>query len=186
MVPLLQPDLTPASLHDDRLGQSLDALCAAHLNRVFGAMALTPTVCLGVTSSVAYTYGYDNGRIGPTRCALIDGARGDRWRRCQGGSTPPAGARSAHSGLAVGSRRASTADPGGFPRSKTTRRSASTPCDDASRARCALGTRPSRMAKISERIVLRQGAPPPLFTLHLEFHGAFAHTDHPWKTSWQG
>jgi len=23
-------------------------------------------------------------------------------------------------------------------------------------------------------------------TLHLEFHGAFAHTDHPWKTSWQG
>jgi len=40
MVPLLQPDLTPASLHDDRLGQSLDALCAAHLNRVFGAMAL--------------------------------------------------------------------------------------------------------------------------------------------------
>ena len=41
----------------------------------------------------------------------------------------------------------------------------------------------ARMAKISERIVLRQGTPPPLFTLHLEFHGAFAHTDHPWKTS---
>src|SRR5262249_52711365 len=80
----------------------------------------TPTVCLGVTSSVAYTYGYDNGRIGLTRCAVIAGARGDRWSRCQGGSTPPAGARSAHSGLAVGSRRASTADPGGFPRSKTT------------------------------------------------------------------
>src|SRR5262245_15206987 len=107
------------------------------------ASVIKPTVCLGVTSSVAYTYGYDDGRIGPTRCALIDGARGDRWSRCQGGSTPPAGARSAHSGLAVGSRPASTADPGGFPRSKTTRRSASTPCDDASRARCALGTRPS-------------------------------------------
>src|SRR5499427_1864707 len=43
-----------------------------------------PTVCPGVTSSVAYTYGYDDGRIGPTRCALIDSARGDRWRRCQG------------------------------------------------------------------------------------------------------
>src|SRR5262244_2648182 len=90
-----------------------------------------PTVCLGVTSSVAYTYGYGDGRIGPTRCALIDGARGDRWRRCQGGSTPPAGARSARSGLAAGLRRASTVDPGGFPRSRTTRQSASTPCDDA-------------------------------------------------------
>src|SRR5262249_56154231 len=98
---------------------------------------------LGVTSSVAYTYGYDNGRIGPTRCALIDGARGDRWRRCQGGSTPPAGARSAHSGLAGGSRRASTADPGGFPRSKTTRRSASTPCHHTNLTTSAPDTRPS-------------------------------------------
>lgn len=32
-----------------------------------------PTVCLGVTSAMAYTYGYGDGRIGPTRCALIDG-----------------------------------------------------------------------------------------------------------------
>jgi len=40
MVPLLQPDLTHASLHDYRLGQILDALFAAHLNRVFGAIAL--------------------------------------------------------------------------------------------------------------------------------------------------
>jgi transposase len=40
MVPLLQPGLTHTSLHDYRLGQSLDALCAAHLNRVFGAIAL--------------------------------------------------------------------------------------------------------------------------------------------------
>jgi transposase len=40
MVPLLQPGLTRASLHDDRLGQILEALCAAHLNRVLGAMAL--------------------------------------------------------------------------------------------------------------------------------------------------
>src|SRR5262245_32990820 len=36
-VPLLQPGLTRASLHDYRLGQILEALFAAHLNRVFGA-----------------------------------------------------------------------------------------------------------------------------------------------------
>jgi transposase len=40
MLPFLQPGLTRASLHDDRLGQILDALFAAHLNRVFGAIAL--------------------------------------------------------------------------------------------------------------------------------------------------
>ena len=40
MVPLLQPGLPCASLHDYRLGQILDALFAANLNRVFGAIAL--------------------------------------------------------------------------------------------------------------------------------------------------
>jgi transposase len=40
MLPILQPGLTRTSLHDDRLGQSLDALFAANLNRVFGAIAL--------------------------------------------------------------------------------------------------------------------------------------------------
>ena len=40
MFPLLQPGLPRASLPDDRLGQSLEALCAAHLHRVFGAIAL--------------------------------------------------------------------------------------------------------------------------------------------------
>ena len=39
MFPLLQPGLTRASLHDDRLGQILEALFAAQLNRVFGALA---------------------------------------------------------------------------------------------------------------------------------------------------
>ena len=37
---LLQPRLTYTALHDDRLGQSLDALFAANLHRVFGAVAL--------------------------------------------------------------------------------------------------------------------------------------------------
>jgi transposase len=40
MVPLLQPGLARSSLHDYRLGQILDALFAANLNRVFGAIAL--------------------------------------------------------------------------------------------------------------------------------------------------
>jgi transposase len=40
MFPLLQPGLARASLHDYRLGQILDALFAANLNRVFGAIAL--------------------------------------------------------------------------------------------------------------------------------------------------
>src|SRR5215469_15257632 len=40
MVALLQPGLTRASLHDYRLGHILDALFAANLNRVFGAVAL--------------------------------------------------------------------------------------------------------------------------------------------------
>jgi len=40
MVPLLQPGLTRASLHDYRLGHILEALFAANLNRVFGAIAL--------------------------------------------------------------------------------------------------------------------------------------------------
>src|SRR5215213_2606342 len=40
MVALLQPGLTRASLNDYRLGHILDALFAAKLNRVFGAIAL--------------------------------------------------------------------------------------------------------------------------------------------------
>jgi len=40
MFPLLPPGLQRASRHDDRLGQRLDALVAAHLNRVLGAIAL--------------------------------------------------------------------------------------------------------------------------------------------------
>ena len=39
MGPLLQP-ASRTSLHDYRLGQIMDALFAANLNRVFGAIAL--------------------------------------------------------------------------------------------------------------------------------------------------
>src|SRR5262245_55027421 len=40
ILPLLQAGLRRASLNDSRLGQMLDALFAAQLNRVFGAIAL--------------------------------------------------------------------------------------------------------------------------------------------------
>jgi transposase len=40
LLPLLQPGLEVTSVHDTRLGQILDALFAANLNQVFGAMAL--------------------------------------------------------------------------------------------------------------------------------------------------
>jgi transposase len=40
LLPLLQPGLTRTSIHDTRLGQILDALFAANLNRVFGVIAL--------------------------------------------------------------------------------------------------------------------------------------------------
>lgn len=40
MLPLLQPGLEPQSLHDTRLGQTLDALFAANLGEVFSAIAL--------------------------------------------------------------------------------------------------------------------------------------------------
>jgi hypothetical protein len=40
MLPLLQPDLDVTSVHETRLGQLLDALFAANLNEVFGAISL--------------------------------------------------------------------------------------------------------------------------------------------------
>jgi hypothetical protein len=40
LLPLLQDDLQCASLNDYRLGQILEALFAANLNQVFGAVAL--------------------------------------------------------------------------------------------------------------------------------------------------
>jgi len=40
MLPLLQPGLQSAALNDYRLGQILDVLFGANLNRAFGAVAL--------------------------------------------------------------------------------------------------------------------------------------------------
>src|SRR3989442_9710296 len=47
------------------------------LHAIF-SLACRPTVCLYVTSLVASSYGYDDGKNGPTRCAVIGAARGDR------------------------------------------------------------------------------------------------------------
>src|SRR5712691_4046589 len=109
----------------------------------FRSCLATPTVCLGVTSAVVYTYGCDDGRNGPTRCALIAGVLGDRCSQCRACRRPPAGAGSARSVLVAVSRPASTADPGGFHQLRTTPKSTTTPYGDASLARCAPGTRPS-------------------------------------------
>jgi hypothetical protein len=59
MLPLLQPGLQRASLHDYRLGQILDALFAANLNRVFGAIALNALEVYTLTNPVAPS-GYDD------------------------------------------------------------------------------------------------------------------------------
>src|SRR6266702_6157040 len=91
-----------------------------------------PTICLGATYVVAYTYGYDGGRISPTHCALIDAGLGDRSRQRRACSRPPAGAGSARIGLVAGSRPGSTADPGGFHQSRTTPPSGTRSCGDAS------------------------------------------------------
>ena len=69
MLPLLQPGLERPSVHDTRLGQMLDALFAANLNRVFGAIALTAlkTYAIGTpwihqdTTTIALYGAYDQG-----------------------------------------------------------------------------------------------------------------------------
>src|SRR4029434_3581156 len=101
-----------------------------------------PTVSLGVTCAVVDTYGCDNGRIAPTRCAIIAAGLDGKESQCRACKTPPAGAGSAHSALAVASRPVSTAAPGAFHRLSTTRPPVTRPCGDASLPRCAPGTHP--------------------------------------------
>ena len=102
----------------------------------------TPTVCLGVTSVVVCIYECDDGKIWLPHCAVIDAALGDRCSPLPVCSTPPAGAGSAHSALAAGSGRASTVALGASRQLRTILPAGTMPCGDASRARCALGTRP--------------------------------------------
>jgi len=53
-ISLLQPGLTRASLHDDRLRQILDTLFAPNLNRVFGAIALNALAVYAIPTPWLY------------------------------------------------------------------------------------------------------------------------------------
>ena len=66
MLPRLPPGLKRTALHDDRLGQSLDTLFAAHLHQVCGAVALralevyaVPTPWLHQATTTRTRYGAD-------------------------------------------------------------------------------------------------------------------------------
>src|SRR5215831_16147378 len=101
-----------------------------------------PTVSHGVTYAAVCTYGCGDGRIAPTRCAVIDAGLDGRSSPHQACKTLPAGAGSAHSALVAGSGPESSADLGGSLRSRTTSPAGIRPCGDASLARSALGTHP--------------------------------------------
>jgi transposase len=72
MLELLEPGLEPHSLHDTRLGQSLDALFEANLDQIFSAIALRTLETYQVatpwihqdTTTIALYGAYDEGRVG--------------------------------------------------------------------------------------------------------------------------
>src|SRR4030095_16168436 len=79
MLPLLQPGLRRASLHDYRLGQILDALFAANLNQVFSALALKalavyalPTLWLHQDTTTITLYGAYEGLPEPRTQQAVD------------------------------------------------------------------------------------------------------------------
>src|SRR5437870_1261545 len=111
--------------------------CALSLRQRQAIQALLrrPTVCPGVTFAAADTYGCGDDRIAPTRCAVIDGALGDRCSQRRVCRRPPAGAGSAHSVLVAASRLVSPAAPGGFRQSRTTLPAGIRPYDDANPAK---------------------------------------------------
>ena len=110
------------SLDSSRSAEASEALIRRMMPHLEYQQSARPTVCLDVTSLAANTYGCDSGRIGPTRCAVIDAARGDRWRTHQASRTSRAAIHSARSVLVGGSRPVSTAVPGGFPLQQRTHR----------------------------------------------------------------
>jgi transposase len=89
MLPLLQPGLAPESLHDSRLGQTLDALYDANLHTVFSAIALRALDLYRIstpwlhqdTTTISFYGAYEDGEVGtkgprPTYGYSKDG-RGD-------------------------------------------------------------------------------------------------------------
>ena len=88
MLPLLQDGLRRTSLNDDRLGQMLEALLAAPLHRVFGAIALNaldvyalstpwlPQATTPITLSGAYEEAARPGRpLGPAKMGGLSSSR---------------------------------------------------------------------------------------------------------------
>ncbi len=77
MFPLLQPGLERSALHDYRLGQILDTLFAANLNRVFGAIALNALAVYAIstpwlhqdTTTIALYGAYEEAERGERRRA---------------------------------------------------------------------------------------------------------------------
>ena len=71
MLPLLQPGLAPQSLHDSRLGQTLDALYDASLHTVFSAMALRALDIYQIgtpwlhqdTTTISFYGAYEDGEV---------------------------------------------------------------------------------------------------------------------------
>ena len=61
MLPLLQDGLGRVSLNDYRLGQILDALFGAQLNRVFGAIALNALDVYAIATPAPS--GYDHAHL---------------------------------------------------------------------------------------------------------------------------
>jgi len=89
MLALLQPGLAPESLHDSRLGQTLDALYDANLHTVFSAIALRALDIYRIgtpwlhqdTTTISFYGAYEDGEVGskgprPTYGYSKDG-RGD-------------------------------------------------------------------------------------------------------------
>src|SRR6266853_3142907 len=95
----------------------------------------TPIASLGVTCALVCTYGCGDGRVWPTRCAVIDAGRDGRCRPRRACRTPPGAAGSARSTRAAGSEPGSPADPGGVHQPGTTPPSTTRPCGDASLAK---------------------------------------------------
>ena len=62
------------------LPMAQNLLKAGYALHVFNRTAAKPTVSLVVTYVVVDTYGCDDGRIWPTRCAVIDAALDGRSR----------------------------------------------------------------------------------------------------------
>ena len=78
----IPPGAKIATLRGDLAKGGGELLVYLPPNYTFPNHSYTLTVCLDATSFAAGSYGCDDGRIAPTRFAVIGAGRGDRSRRC--------------------------------------------------------------------------------------------------------